>query len=97
VLREDQRTRNANPQHLSGVARSRAPGVEDTGQGIAAADLSSIFEPFWRGDDSSGEGFGIGLALVRGIVELHDGAISVFSDGPGKGTRFSVTLPISAS
>lgn len=71
--------------------------VEDTGQGIAAADLGSVFEPFWRGHDSSGDGFGIGLALVRGIVELHDGSISVFSDGPGKGARFCVTLPISAS
>lgn len=71
--------------------------VEDTGQGILAADLASVFEPFWRGHDSSGDGFGIGLALVRGIVELHDGSISVFSQGLGKGARFCVTLPISAS
>ncbi|HEU4936299.1 MAG TPA: HAMP domain-containing sensor histidine kinase [Vicinamibacterales bacterium] len=71
--------------------------VEDTGQGIPAADLASVFEPFWRGHDSAGDGFGIGLALVRGIVELHDGSISVFSDGPGKGARFCVTLPVSAS
>jgi len=71
--------------------------VEDTGQGITSADLASIFEPFWRGHDSSADGFGIGLALVRGIVELHDGSIAAFSDGPGKGARFIVTLPISAS
>jgi two-component system, sensor histidine kinase len=71
--------------------------IEDTGQGIAAADLASIFEPFWRGHDSSADGFGIGLALVRGIIELHDGAIAAFSDGPGKGARFCITLPISTS
>jgi signal transduction histidine kinase len=71
--------------------------VDDTGRGIAAADLASIFEPFWRGRDSQGEGFGIGLALVRGIVELHDGSIAAFSDGPGKGARFCITLPVSPS
>src|SRR5262245_49764831 len=80
---------------LSINERAALVTVEDNGQGIPAADLASIFEPFWRGHDSSGEGFGIGLALVRGIVELHDGSISVFSDGPGKGSRFAVTLPIS--
>jgi two-component system CheB/CheR fusion protein len=82
---------------LSTSERAAHVTVEDTGQGITAADLATIFEPFRRGHDSSGEGLGIGLALVRGIVELHDGKISVFSDGPGKGTRFCVTLPISAS
>jgi two-component system, chemotaxis family, CheB/CheR fusion protein len=69
--------------------------VEDTGQGIESADLANIFEPFWRGT-SSDEGFGIGLALVRGIVELHEGAVAAFSDGIGTGTRFTVTLPISS-
>jgi two-component system, chemotaxis family, CheB/CheR fusion protein len=68
--------------------------VDDTGQGIESADLANIFEPFWRGT-SSEEGFGIGLALVRGIVELHDGSVAAFSDGLGTGTRFTVTLPIS--
>lgn len=71
--------------------------VEDTGQGIEPADLPNIFEPFWRGHDSTSEGFGIGLALVRGIVELHDGAIAAFSEGRGRGTRFTVTLPIPIS
>src|SRR4029078_6795015 len=67
--------------------------VEDTGQGIESGDLANIFEPFWRGT-SSDEGFGIGLALVRGIVELHEGSVAAFSDGIGTGTRFTVTLPI---
>ena len=68
--------------------------IADTGQGIAPADLSNIFEPFWRGGDSSTEGFGIGLALVRGIVELHGGSIAAFSEGRGMGARFCLTLPI---
>jgi signal transduction histidine kinase len=68
--------------------------IEDNGQGIAPDDLASIFEPFWRSRDSRGDGFGIGLALVRGIVELHDGSIAAFSDGPGKGARFCITLPV---
>lgn len=71
--------------------------VEDTGQGISRDELPSIFEPFWRGHDSSSEGFGIGLALVRGIIELHDGTIVAFSDGLGKGAQFCITLPLSAS
>ena len=71
--------------------------VADTGQGIAAGDLTNIFEPFWRGGDSSTEGFGIGLALVRGIVELHGGSIAAFSEGRGKGARFCLTLPIATS
>jgi signal transduction histidine kinase len=71
--------------------------IEDTGQGIEPADLANIFEPFWRGHDSTAEGFGIGLALVRGIIELHEGAIAAFSEGRGMGTRFTVTLPIPVS
>ena len=69
--------------------------VDDTGQGIAPEDLDSIFEPFWRGRDNGGEGFGIGLALVRGIVELHTGEISAFSAGRGQGARFRMTIPVS--
>lgn len=71
--------------------------VADTGHGIEPADLPNIFEPFWRGQDSSGEGFGIGLALVRAIVELHDGSIAAFSSGSGTGARFTITLPIAVS
>ena len=68
--------------------------VEDTGQGIAPSDLTNIFEPFWRGLNTGGEGFGIGLALVKGIVELHGGSITVFSAGLGHGARFRVMLPL---
>lgn len=69
--------------------------VEDTGQGISPGDLQNIFEPFWRGRDSGTEGLGIGLALVKEIVELHGGSITAFSRGTGLGSRFCVTLPIS--
>jgi signal transduction histidine kinase len=82
---------------LAVAGKAALISVADTGQGIEAADLANIFEPFWRGHDSSGEGFGIGLALVRGIVELHDGSIAAFSEGRGTGTRFTLTLPISDS
>jgi len=78
------------------AGESASINIEDTGQGIEPAELPNIFEPFWRGRDSIGDGFGIGLALVRGIVELHDGAIAAFSEGRGMGTRFTVTLPISS-
>jgi signal transduction histidine kinase len=71
--------------------------VEDTGQGISPADLRSIFEPFWRGRNTGTEGFGIGLALVKGIVELHGGSVSAFSAGLGHGARFRPMLPISSA
>src|SRR5690348_15360366 len=45
-------------------------------------------------DALSADGFGAGLALVRGIVELHNGSVAAFSDGPGKGACFSITLPL---
>jgi len=71
--------------------------VEDTGQGIAPADLASIFEPFWRGRNTGSEGLGIGLALVKRIVELHGGSIDAFSAGLERGARFRVRLPISTA
>ncbi len=72
-----------------------AIAIEDTGQGIAPEDLDSIFEPFWRGGDGGPDGFGIGLALVRGIVELHGGTIGAFSAGKGLGSSFRLTVPMS--
>jgi signal transduction histidine kinase len=68
--------------------------IADTGQGISPSDLTNVFEPFWRGGQSSSEGFGIGLALVRGIVELHGGSIAASSEGRGMGARFCLTLPL---
>lgn len=67
--------------------------VEDTGRGIPPEDVTRIFEPFARGIDPSVEGFGIGLFLVRGIVELHGGTVRAASAGLGLGSRFTVELP----
>ncbi len=71
-------------------------GVEDDGIGIAAQDLPRIFGMFTQlrsAQEYTAGGLGIGLALAKGIVELHGGRIEVSSPGPGKGSRFTVRLP----
>jgi signal transduction histidine kinase len=71
--------------------------VADTGQGIPGDFLPHIFEPFRQVDASSTRaqgGLGLGLALVRSLVELHGGTVSVTSAGPEKGASFTVRLPI---
>ncbi|HVW71801.1 MAG TPA: hybrid sensor histidine kinase/response regulator, partial [Candidatus Paceibacterota bacterium] len=70
--------------------------VRDTGIGIAPESLEDIFVPFHQVDwDVRGKrGLGIGLALVRSFVEKHEGTISVHSEGLGKGSAFTVTLPL---
>jgi signal transduction histidine kinase/ActR/RegA family two-component response regulator len=69
--------------------------VTDTGIGIPSEELSSIFEMFSQVDrtNRSPGGLGIGLHLVKRLVEMHDGQVSVHSDGPGMGSRFTVRLP----
>ncbi|MFN8542750.1 MAG: ATP-binding protein [Candidatus Binatia bacterium] len=70
--------------------------VQDDGIGIAAADLPRIFEVFTQGESASHRapgGLGIGLAVVRRLVELHRGTVDVRSDGPGRGSVFTVCLP----
>jgi PAS domain S-box-containing protein len=71
--------------------------VSDTGEGIEPEFLPSVFERFSQGDASSTRrhgGLGLGLAIVRHIVELHGGTVHVFSEGKGKGTKFTVKLPL---
>jgi two-component system, NtrC family, sensor histidine kinase HydH len=63
--------------------------VDDTGEGIAAADLGHIFEPFFS---TKLDGTGLGLALVHRVVQDHGGEIDVRSR-PGIGSTFTVTLP----
>jgi signal transduction histidine kinase/ActR/RegA family two-component response regulator len=71
--------------------------VADTGIGIAPDLLDRIFEPFTQAATSlarSEGGLGLGLALVRGLVTLHDGTVRARSDGPGEGTEVEVMLPL---
>ncbi len=70
--------------------------VRDDGMGIAADVLPHVFVLFTQGDRSlarSEGGLGIGLSLVKNLVELHGGRVEAFSDGPGKGSEFVVQLP----
>jgi CheY-like chemotaxis protein len=71
--------------------------VADTGIGIAPEALSAIFEPFMqaaRSLERSHGGLGIGLSLVKRLVELHGGHVEAHSDGPGRGSEFVVSLPL---
>jgi PAS domain S-box-containing protein len=71
--------------------------VRDTGIGIPAAALPTIFDMFSQVDRSierSSGGLGIGLALVKGLVEMHGGTVAAASDGEGRGTAFVVALPV---
>jgi len=70
--------------------------VRDTGIGIAAADLPRLFDMFTQVDTSlerSRDGLGIGLTLVRALVEMHGGAVEARSAGLGQGSEFVVRLP----
>jgi histidine kinase len=72
--------------------------VTDTGVGIAATDLPHVFDRFFRVDRSrarAGGGSGLGLTIARYLVEAHGGRIWASSPGPGQGSTFSFTLPIS--
>ncbi|QSQ25412.1 PAS domain S-box protein [Pyxidicoccus parkwayensis] len=66
--------------------------VRDTGAGIAAEDIPSLFEPFWQARVGSKDGTGLGLAIVKGLVDAHGGHLWVESS-PGMGSTFSFSLP----
>ena len=71
--------------------------VTDDGIGIAPDMLERVFELFVQGErprHGSAEGLGIGLTLVRNLVELHGGRVGARSDGPGRGSEFTVRLPL---
>jgi signal transduction histidine kinase len=70
--------------------------VRDTGQGISPAFLPHVFERFRQNDASSARrhgGLGLGLSLVRELVELHGGTVRAASEGEGKGATFTIDLP----
>lgn len=66
--------------------------VKDTGCGIDATGLAHLFEPFVQREDRGG--MGLGLFVVRGFVELHGGAVTAESPGPGHGAAFTVEIPL---
>ena len=71
--------------------------VRDSGIGMSPDVQAHLFEPFSQGEVGLARergGLGLGLALVKGLVELHKGSIQVFSAGPGRGTEVKVTLPL---
>jgi two-component system, chemotaxis family, CheB/CheR fusion protein len=71
--------------------------VSDHGRGIAPENLPRIFDLFVQGDqslDRSEGGLGIGLTLLRSLVDLHNGRVEAHSDGPGHGSTFTVWLPL---
>jgi len=74
--------------------------VRDSGRGIDPELLPNVFERFWQADATTSRrhgGLGLGLAIVRHLVELHGGTVAVESAGPGQGAAFSVRLPAIAS
>jgi signal transduction histidine kinase len=67
--------------------------VRDDGPGIAAEHLPRVFDSFWRGAKAGRAGVGLGLAIAKGIVDAHGGAIRAES-GPGPGSRLAFTLRV---
>jgi PAS domain S-box-containing protein len=71
--------------------------VQDNGIGIPSASLEAIFDMFSQVDrtvERNTGGLGIGLALVKGLVEMHGGTVTAMSEGEGQGSTFTVTLPV---
>ena len=71
--------------------------ISDTGIGMSKQELEQIFDAFKQGESADMHrlgGLGLGLAITKNLVELHSGTIEAASDGPGKGSRFTITLPL---
>jgi two-component system CheB/CheR fusion protein len=95
---------NDKPGHIWVTAESDGDAavvrVRDDGIGIESALLPRIFDLFTQADRSVGRsqgGLGIGLTLVRNLVEMHGGSVEAKSDGPGRGSEFIVRLPALAA
>jgi PAS domain S-box-containing protein len=80
---------------VAAEASSALVTIHDTGAGIAPEFLSHAFEPFSQ-EQPSGGGMGLGLSIVRHLVELHGATVSAASEGLGKGTTVSFTFPLLA-
>ena len=92
-----------NPDTSSSLPTAHRPlpaveiGVRDTGVGIAAELLPTVFDLFTQANrslDRSQGGLGVGLTLVKRLVEMHGGTVEARSEGPGRGSEFTVRLPI---
>ena len=73
--------------------------MRDTGAGIRPEELPYVFDVFAQGDhtlDRAHGGLGVGLAVVKGLVELHGGEVAARSQGPGQGSEISLRLPLAA-
>ncbi len=84
---------------LARVASQVEIMVSDTGQGISSEFLPHVFERFLQADSTSTRqhsGLGLGLAIVRHLVELHGGTVSAASEGEGRGATFTLRLPLAA-
>jgi CheY-like chemotaxis protein len=71
--------------------------VSDNGVGMSESLIERVFDPFVQGErtlDRAEGGLGIGLTLVKKLIELHGGSVLASSAGPGRGARFTVTLPL---
>lgn len=82
---------------LTSDADQAVIGVQDTGLGIEPEVLPRLFEPFVQSDQTlnrSRGGLGLGLALVKGLVELHGGTVEAFSAGLGHGAEFVIRIPL---
>jgi signal transduction histidine kinase/ActR/RegA family two-component response regulator len=81
---------------LEAAGKAARLRVRDTGAGLAPDTLGRLFQPFMQADVTLARtdgGLGLGLALVKGLVELHGGTVRARSEGPGKGAEFVIELP----
>ena len=90
--------RGARVDIASSVRRDRVSvAISDDGEGMEPSRVASVFEPFAQGSQAlerSRGGLGLGLPIARAIVELHGGSLTARSDGEGRGSRFTVRLPL---
>lgn len=79
---------------VGAAAGAATIAVHDDGRGLEPSELPRVFEPFWRGGDAATGGTGLGLHLVRQLVDAHGGDVRATSAGRGRGSSFVVTLPL---
>jgi two-component system sensor histidine kinase KdpD len=99
----DNAHKNSDPASPVTIRGSRSGqevvlSIHDEGVGIERGELTRIFEKFYRvrAKDRKVAGTGLGLAICKGIVEAHGGSIAAASDGPGRGSTFTIRLPVAS-